>query len=35
MDAKNDQIRGYHLIYRDEEGLMFVSDAVYELYFKE
>ena len=35
MDAKNDQIRGYRLIYRDNEGLMFVSDAVYELYFKE
>ena len=35
VDAKNDQIRGYRLIYRDSEGLMFVSDAVYELYFKE
>ena len=35
MDAKNDQIRGYRLIYRDNEGLMFVSNAVYELYFKE
>ena len=35
MDAKNDQIRGYRLIYRDAEGLMFVSDAVYDLYFKK
>ncbi len=35
MDVKNDRVRGYRLIYRDAEGLMFVSDAVYELYFKE
>jgi hypothetical protein len=35
VDAKNDRIRGYHLIYRNSEGLMFVSDAVYEQYFKE
>jgi hypothetical protein len=35
IDAKNDQIRGYKLIYKDTEGLMFVSDEVYELYFKE
>jgi hypothetical protein len=35
IDAKNDQIRGYRLIYRDAEGLMFVSDAMYELYFKK
>lgn len=35
VDADNDQLRGYHLIYRDSEGLMFVSDALYEDYFKE
>lgn len=35
VDADHDQIRGYRLIYRDSEGLMFVSDAMYELYFKE
>lgn len=35
VDAGHDQIRGYRLIYRDSEGLMFVSDAMYELYFKE
>jgi hypothetical protein len=34
MDAKNDEIRGYRLIYKNEEGLMFVSDAVYEEFFK-
>ena len=34
VDANNDQIRGYRLIYRDDEGLMFVSDTMYELYFK-
>jgi ABC-type Fe3+-hydroxamate transport system substrate-binding protein len=35
VDADNDQIRGYRLVYRDSEGLMFVSDAIYERYFKE
>ena len=35
VDADNDQLRGYRLIYRDNEGLMFVSDALYERYFKE
>ena len=35
VDADNDQLRGYRLIYRDSEGLMFVSDALYESYFKE
>lgn len=34
VDAKNDQIRGYRLVYRNEEGLMFASDAVYEQFFK-
>lgn len=34
VDADNDQIRGYRLVYRDREGLMFVSDAVYEAYFR-
>jgi hypothetical protein len=35
VDANNDQIRGYRLVYRDDAGLMFVSDAVYELYFNK
>jgi hypothetical protein len=35
VDADHDQLRGYRLIYRDSEGLMFVSDAIYERYFKE
>jgi hypothetical protein len=35
VDADNDQLRGYRLIYRDDEGLMFVSEALYESYFKE
>jgi hypothetical protein len=35
VDADHDQIRGYKLIYRDHEGLMFVSDAIYENYFKK
>jgi hypothetical protein len=35
VDADNDQLRGYRLIYRDSQGLMFVNDAMYERYFKE
>jgi len=35
VDADHDQLRGYRLVFRDKEGLMFVSDAMYELYFKE
>jgi hypothetical protein len=35
VDANKDQIHGYRLVYRDKEGLMFVSDKLYELYFKE
>jgi hypothetical protein len=35
VDADHDQLRGYHLIYRDNEGLMFVSNTIYERYFKE
>jgi hypothetical protein len=35
VDADNDQLRGYRLIYRDSQGLMFVSDAMYERYFKK
>ena len=34
VDANKDQIRGYRLIYRDNEGLMFVSDAIYEKFFR-
>ncbi|MFN8386993.1 MAG: hypothetical protein U0X92_11300 [Anaerolineales bacterium] len=33
VDADNDQLRGYRLIYRNEEGLFFVSDAIYEEFF--
>lgn len=35
VDADKDQIRGYRQVYRDGEGLMFVSDAVYERYFQK
>jgi hypothetical protein len=35
MDAKKDQMRGYRLIFRDSEGLFFVSDAIYEEFFKQ
>jgi hypothetical protein len=35
VDADHDKIRGYRLVYRDNVGLMFVSDVVYERYFKE
>jgi hypothetical protein len=34
VDADNDQLRGYRLVYRDSEGLMFVSDRIYEKYFE-
>jgi hypothetical protein len=30
VDADNDQLRGYRLVYRDKEGLFFVSEAIYE-----
>jgi hypothetical protein len=35
VDADHDQVRGYKLIYRDHEGLMFVSDVIYESYFRK
>ena len=35
VDADKNQIRGYRQVYRDGEGLMFVSDAVYEQYFQK
>ena len=35
VDADHDKIRGYRLVYRDNVGLMFVSDAIYERFFKE
>lgn len=34
VDADKDQLRGYRLVYRDSEGLMFVSDAIYQKYFQ-
>ena len=33
-DASQNQLNGYHLIYRDDTGLAFVSDSLYEKYFK-
>ncbi len=33
IDAQNDQMRGYRLIYKNNEGLMFVSDAMYKEFF--
>lgn len=34
VDADNNQLRGYKLVYRDSEGLFFVSDEIYNEYFK-
>ena len=34
VDADKDQLRGYHLLYRDGEGLIFVSDAIFEKFFQ-
>ena len=34
VDVDNDQLRGYRLIYRDANGLFFVSDEIYDEYFK-
>jgi hypothetical protein len=33
VDADNDRLRGYRLIYRDAEGLFFVSDEMYVKFF--
>lgn len=33
IDVDNNRLRGYKLVYRDESGLMFVSDILYEQYF--
>jgi hypothetical protein len=33
-DASEGQLTGFHLIYRDDTGLAFVSDALYQEYFK-
>lgn len=34
VDADKDQLRGYHLLFRDGEGLIFVSDAIFEKFFQ-
>ncbi len=34
VDADHDQLRGYRLVYRDSEGLFFVSDEIYEEFIK-
>jgi hypothetical protein len=34
VDADNDQLRGYRLLYRDAEGLFFASDALYAQFFE-
>ena len=34
VDADHDQLRGYRLVYRDAEGLFFVTDELYEKSFK-
>ena len=34
VDVDNDQLRGYRLVYRDENGLFFVSNEIYDGYFK-
>jgi hypothetical protein len=33
-DASQNQLNGYHLIYRNDTGLAFVSDSLYEKYLK-
>ncbi|MBI5953197.1 MAG: hypothetical protein HY865_16200 [Chloroflexi bacterium] len=35
VDADRDQLRGYRLVYRDGEGLMFVTESLYEQFFRE
>ncbi|HKI54975.1 MAG TPA: hypothetical protein VJ987_12685, partial [Anaerolineales bacterium] len=34
VDADRDHLDGYHLIYRDNEGLFFVNEALYDEYFQ-
>jgi hypothetical protein len=34
VDADRDQLRGYKLIYRNEEGLFFVTNDLYQEFFK-
>ena len=34
MDVKNESLRGYKLVYRDSEGLLFVSEELYAQYFE-
>jgi len=34
VDADNDQLRGYRLLHRDPTGLFFVSDALYDEYYR-
>jgi hypothetical protein len=34
VDADHDQLRGYRLLYRDNAGLLFVTDALYDQFFK-
>lgn len=34
VDAKNDQLRGYRLVYRSNEGLLFVSEEIYAEFFE-
>ena len=34
VDASQDKLRGYHLIYQNSIGLMFVSNALYQKFFQ-
>ena len=34
-DANNQTITGYHLVYRDSFGLIFVRDALYQEYYSK
>ena len=34
LDASKNQLHGFHLIYRNNTGLAFVSDALYQKYFQ-
>lgn len=35
VDADRDRLQGYRLVYRDAEGLFFVSEAIYETFYNQ
>jgi preprotein translocase subunit SecB len=34
MDASQDKLKGYHLVYQNSIGLMFVSNTLYQIFFQ-